>query len=269
MAHDVIVIGAGAAGMAAASVAAADGLRVLLLEKSEKVGGTTAISGGMVWIPANAKMAAAGLADSPRRPRPISRRPSARSMRRSSGPSSRGRTRRSTISRRAPRSRCGPSRPIPTTTRSCPGRPPAGACSSRCPSTRAARARASGSCAEPLPEFTLFGGMMLDRADIPHFRNAFRSARSARRVLRLLSRYAPRARAPRRAAPRSISAMRLPGGCCTRCCAATSSSSPTRGRKRSMIEDGRVVGVTVLSDGGITAPRGGTRRRARDGRLRS
>jgi len=65
MDHDVIVIGAGAAGMASASVAAAEGLRVLLLEKSSKVGGTTAISGGMVWIPANAKMAAAGLADSP------------------------------------------------------------------------------------------------------------------------------------------------------------------------------------------------------------
>ena len=41
----------------------------------------------------------------------------------------------------------------------------------------------------PLPEFTLFGGMMLDRADIPHFRNAARSLRSALRVQRLLARH--------------------------------------------------------------------------------
>jgi len=58
--YDVIVLGAGAGGMTAAAVAAAEDLRVLLVEKSGEVGGTTAISGGMVWIPANAKMLAAG-----------------------------------------------------------------------------------------------------------------------------------------------------------------------------------------------------------------
>jgi succinate dehydrogenase/fumarate reductase flavoprotein subunit len=51
--YDAIVLGAGAAGMTAAAVAAAEGLRVLLIEKSAQVGGTTATSGGMVWIPAN------------------------------------------------------------------------------------------------------------------------------------------------------------------------------------------------------------------------
>jgi len=61
---DVIVVGAGAAGMTAAAVAAAQGLRVLLLEQSRWIGGTTAISGGMVWIPANHKMPSAGIADS-------------------------------------------------------------------------------------------------------------------------------------------------------------------------------------------------------------
>ena len=63
--YHVIVLGAGAAGMTAAGMCAAKGLRVLLLEGSPYVGGTTAISGGMTWIPANAKMRAAGLADSP------------------------------------------------------------------------------------------------------------------------------------------------------------------------------------------------------------
>ncbi len=54
--YDVVVIGAGAGGMTAAAVAAAEGLSVLLIEKTEFVGGTTAWSGGMVWIPVNAQM---------------------------------------------------------------------------------------------------------------------------------------------------------------------------------------------------------------------
>jgi succinate dehydrogenase/fumarate reductase flavoprotein subunit len=63
-AYDVVVLGAGAGGMTAAAVAAAQGLQVLLIEKTGFVGGTTAWSGGMVWIPVNAKMRDAGLSDS-------------------------------------------------------------------------------------------------------------------------------------------------------------------------------------------------------------
>jgi pyruvate/2-oxoglutarate dehydrogenase complex dihydrolipoamide dehydrogenase (E3) component len=59
--YDVIVIGAGAGRMTAAAIAAAEGLRVLVIEKTAFVGGTTAWSGGM---PANAKMREAGLSDS-------------------------------------------------------------------------------------------------------------------------------------------------------------------------------------------------------------
>ena len=61
---DLIVVGSGAAGLAAACTAAALGLRVMILEASDRVGGTTAVSGGMVWIPANSKMQAAGISDS-------------------------------------------------------------------------------------------------------------------------------------------------------------------------------------------------------------
>ena len=63
-AYDVVVIGAGAGGMTAAAVAAAEGLSVLLIEKTEFIGGTTAWSGGMVWIPVNARMKHAGIDDS-------------------------------------------------------------------------------------------------------------------------------------------------------------------------------------------------------------
>jgi succinate dehydrogenase/fumarate reductase flavoprotein subunit len=61
---DVVVIGTGAAGMVAALAAAEGGQRVALLEKSDRVGGTTAVSGGVVWVPGNHHMAEAGLADS-------------------------------------------------------------------------------------------------------------------------------------------------------------------------------------------------------------
>ena len=50
---DVVVVGAGGAGMSAALVAAIDGARVLLVESTEYVGGTTAFSAGTTWIPAS------------------------------------------------------------------------------------------------------------------------------------------------------------------------------------------------------------------------
>lgn len=49
--YDVVVVGAGGAGMGAALCAAVSGARVLLVEKTEYVGGTTALSGGTTWIP--------------------------------------------------------------------------------------------------------------------------------------------------------------------------------------------------------------------------
>lgn len=49
--YDVVVVGAGGAGMSAALFAAIDGARVLLVEHTEYVGGTTAWSAGTTWIP--------------------------------------------------------------------------------------------------------------------------------------------------------------------------------------------------------------------------
>lgn len=61
---DVIILGTGAAGMAAALAAHETGAEVLLVEKHERVGGTSAISGGVIWVADNPRMRAAGMADS-------------------------------------------------------------------------------------------------------------------------------------------------------------------------------------------------------------
>src|SRR5581483_7137258 len=61
---DVVVLGSGAAGLVAALAAHDAGAAVALFEKGEHVGGTTAVSGGIVWIPANPHQQAAGVSDS-------------------------------------------------------------------------------------------------------------------------------------------------------------------------------------------------------------
>src|SRR5690242_462554 len=61
--YDVVVVGAGGAGMTAALAAARNGLDTVLIEKSAYFGGSTARSGGGVWIPGNYAIKAAGQVD--------------------------------------------------------------------------------------------------------------------------------------------------------------------------------------------------------------
>jgi succinate dehydrogenase/fumarate reductase flavoprotein subunit len=62
--YDVVVLGTGAAGLTAALAAAQAGARVGLFEKAELLGGTTALSGGVIWLPDNPVARAEGVPDS-------------------------------------------------------------------------------------------------------------------------------------------------------------------------------------------------------------
>ena len=66
---DVLVVGSGAAGMSAAVTAGYHGLNVLIVEKEPRFGGTTARSGGWLWIPGTSLARACGIDESPEQAR--------------------------------------------------------------------------------------------------------------------------------------------------------------------------------------------------------
>jgi succinate dehydrogenase/fumarate reductase flavoprotein subunit len=198
-AYDVVVIGAGAGGMTAAAVAAAEGLSVLVIEKTEFVGGTTAWSGGMVWIPVNAQMKQAGLHDSPSE---------AASYLAATVPEGENADLRETFLARGPEAvdyleantevRLQPVKRYPDYYPEKPGSTAGGRVLEPVSFDGATLGANFARLRPPLPEFTLFGGMMVNRIDIPHLRKIGRSLRSTLRAMRLVSHYAlQRLRAPR------------------------------------------------------------------------
>ncbi|MEZ5171295.1 MAG: FAD-dependent oxidoreductase [Acidimicrobiia bacterium] len=60
---DVLVVGTGGAGFAAAITAAVEGASVVMFERNDHIGGTTGASGGTAWIPNNASLRAQGKED--------------------------------------------------------------------------------------------------------------------------------------------------------------------------------------------------------------
>jgi len=249
---DVIVLGAGAGGLAAASVAAAEGLETLLVEKSEFIGGTTAISGGMIWIPANPKMREAGIDDSLE---------NARAYLDAVAPALRDAAVREAFLARGNEAiayleehtalRLRPVTNYPDYYPEAPGATLGGRVLEPVDFDGYRLGRSFAMVRWPLPEFMLFGGMMIARADLPHFRSVTRSPRSALRVARLVLQYAwERLFAPRgtRLVLGNALVAWLFKTVLDRRIALRLGARATR----VLIEDGRAVGVELARDSGAS-----------------
>lgn len=193
---DLIVLGSGAAGMTAALTAARLGLAVELLEKADVVGGTTAVSAGSVWVP-NTRHAPPD--DSVERARTYLQatvgdrlRPALCEAFLARGPEMVA----FLEAESEVRFRAYPHHPDYLATAA--GATLRGRVLEALPFDGRLLGRDFARLRPPLPEFTLFGGMMVDRTDIGHLLNATRSAKSLRHALALVARFgADRLRFPR------------------------------------------------------------------------
>ncbi len=188
---DVVVVGAGAAGMSAALCAALDGARVLLVERTEYVGGTSALSGGTTWVPGTHHGPAVNPGDTlqdaeayldaaigTRAPRPL------RQALLRTGPEAVAHVERHSEVK---------FRPYPTHPdyiSELPGSTLRGRALEPLPFDGRLLGEHFSLLRPPIPEFTVLGGMMVDRNDIPHLLAMKKSFRSLRYSLRILARHA-------------------------------------------------------------------------------
>src|SRR3546814_6646214 len=61
---DFLIIGSGGASICAALAVQQGGAKAIIVEKEEKIGGSTALSGGVLWVPNNSLMQREGVSDS-------------------------------------------------------------------------------------------------------------------------------------------------------------------------------------------------------------
>ncbi|HYF20937.1 MAG TPA: FAD-dependent oxidoreductase [Ramlibacter sp.] len=188
--YDLIVVGSGAAGLTAACTAAALGKRVVVLEASDRVGGTTAISGGMVWIPANQKMQAAGLVDDPANARQYLQQTVAGSGTDTRMQAFLGRGDEAIRFLESRTSlRLQPVRRYPDYYPDVPGATPGGRVLEPVTFDGSELGSDFALLRDPLPEFLLFGGMMVSREDLPVLRRVFRSPMAVWHAAKLTARY--------------------------------------------------------------------------------
>lgn len=194
---DLLVLGAGAGGMTAALTGSVFGLDVLLVEKTGLVGGTTAFSAGSVWVP-NSRHSPSG----------------------ADGPDKALRYLTAALGNRLDESRiraflqAAPDMVAfledntqvalrayayhPDYLASLDGATLGGRVLEPVPFDAAVLGENFATLRPPLPEFTLLGGMMVDRTDIGHLLKATRSPASLMHGAKLVARYlADRVRFPR------------------------------------------------------------------------
>lgn len=188
---DLLVVGSGAAGMAAAITAAKSGLRPVIVEKSEYFGGSTAVSGGAIWVPANPNMIAAGMADDRADARRYIATESGNRFNAElvdafleTGPEAIGFLQQNSALQLAHRPFSPDYHPDED----------GAAAGGRAMDALDYDGRALGDhladLRPPIAEFTILGGMQLSRADIYHFLRMTRAPRSALFAMRTIARYA-------------------------------------------------------------------------------
>ena len=196
---DLLVAGAGPAGMTAALVASLQGLRVLLCEKSDQVGGTGSTSAGTLWIPGNHQSKNAGFEDSAEKAQEyldaLVGNASGRELRTAflqTGPGAIDYLERNTDVKFLP---CGRHPDYRSNMKGA-------AVSGRAIIPQPFDGRLLGAdfarLRPPIGEYMLFGGMMIGKADIPPLVGRFKSLANFGYAARLLMRYAAdRLRYPR------------------------------------------------------------------------
>jgi succinate dehydrogenase/fumarate reductase flavoprotein subunit len=196
---DLLMAGAGPAGMTAALVASLQGLRVLLCEKSDQVGGTGSTSAGTLWIPGNHQSKKAGFDDSAEKAQEyldaLVGSASGRELRTAflkTGPTAIDYLERNTDVKFVP---CGRHPDYRSNMKGA-------AVSGRAIIPQPFDGRLLGAdftrLRPPIPEYMLFGGMMIGKADIPPLVGRFQSLANFSYAAKLLARYAAdRLRYPR------------------------------------------------------------------------
>jgi succinate dehydrogenase/fumarate reductase flavoprotein subunit len=185
---DLLVLGAGAGGMTAALTAAVLGLRVLLIEKIELVGGTSARSAGSVWVP-NSRHSPPG-ADSIDKAFTYLQQAVGNRL---------ATDHATTFLHAAPEMVDFLEDNTPVRFRGYPYHPDylatlegatlRGRVLEPVPFDASVLGPRFRDLRPPLPEFMLFGGMMVDRTDISHLMAATRKISSFRHAVRLLARH--------------------------------------------------------------------------------
>jgi succinate dehydrogenase/fumarate reductase flavoprotein subunit len=188
---DLIVLGGGGAGLAAALFGAIEGLKTLVIEHTAFVGGTTALSAGSLWIPNSEAGRKVNPEDTPAQALAY--------LRACSGPAGDEEMQRRFLET-GPNAVATLERCTQVHLRAFERHPDY--LSDREGATTCGRVlealpydgRELGADIDlirpPIAEFTLMGGMMVDRADISHLLNATRSFRSFRHAAKLMARHA-------------------------------------------------------------------------------
>ena len=189
--YDVIVVGAGGAGMTAALFAALSNQRVVLIERTSYVGGTTALSGATTWVPNSLHAHKVNPNDTPEAARAFldgvvgNHAPSAlREAFLASGPDA--------IATLEAKSHVHfrPYPHHPDYEQHIEGATTCGRALEPLPYDGRVLGKALALIRPPIPEFTIFGGMMVDRTDIGHLLNLTKKAASFKHAFKILSLYA-------------------------------------------------------------------------------